>query len=374
MKKNKLWNWQRKDWPNFRYDAFGFQNIENKFLHQSGILIGAYKHISDEDKATLTVDLMSDEAVKTSEIEGEYLDHASVQSSICRNFGLDAGNIRVPPAERGIAEMMVDLYNNYDEPLSHDMVGKWHGMLMQGSNARIEDIGCYRSTESPMQIVSGYPHSRKVHFEAPPAERLDAEMNVFIDWFNCSSPEGEKPLLPLARASIAHLHFASIHPFEDGNGRVSRALSEKALSQGLGNPTLIALSQTIQSDKKSYYKALADNSEELDVSGWVDYFSKTVIDAQNNTLELVEFLIDKAKFYEKHADHLNERQQKVVSRMFKEGVKGFQGGLSADNYITITQTSASTATRDLQDLTQKGALTRTGEHKSTRYWLNIKER
>lgn len=223
-----------------------------------------------------------------------------------------------------------------------------------------------------MQVVSGPIHKPKVHFEAPPSSLMKGEMKTFIDWFKKTVPKGKEPLPALTRAGIAHFWFVCIHPFEDGNGRIGRAIAEKALSECLGQPVLIALSQTIQNNKKAYYSMLEESNKDNEITDWLLYFSRTILDAQEETQTLIDFVINKARFFDKFRVQLNERQEKVILRMFQEGPKGFTGGLSAENYITITQTSRATATRDLQDLVQKGALTKTGELKSTRYYLRLK--
>ena len=364
------WNWQQKDWPEFQYDSSALSKLESRFLRQSGMLQGTLKHIGEDDKLHLTVDLMSTEAINTSEIEGEILNRDSVQSSIRRNFGLDTDNQRIPPAEQGIAEMMVDLYQTYNEPLSHSKMFTWHKMLTSGRRD-LTDIGRYRTHEDAMQVVSGAIHDPKVHFEAPPSKDMQAEMSQFIDWFNGCAPDAENPLPALTRAGIAHLYFVCVHPFEDGNGRIGRAISEMALSQSLGQPTLLALSYTIQRAKKAYYQNLEHNNKDLEISDWLLYFSRTVLDAQGYSQKLIDFLIAKIRLYDRLRGQLNGRQDKALARMFREGLEGFKGGLSAENYISITDTSRATATRDLADLVEKGALVRTGERKHTRYWLNI---
>ncbi len=345
-------------------------DYEKEFLHKAGILHGSLKHISTEDQDILKVDLISDEAYKTFEIEGEILSRDSLQSSIRRHFGLKTDNRRIPPAEQGIAEMMVDLYTYYQTPLKHAQLYAWHEMLTNGRRD-LQDIGRYRAHEELMQIVSGALHNPKVHYEAPPSNKIQSEMDRFIHWFNQSGEAGKKHLEPLTRAGMAHLYFESIHPFEDGNGRIGRAISEKALSQSLSRPTLIAISYTIESQKKEYYSALQRNSTGLEITAWLEYFCTMVLKAQDYTQRMIDFLIEKGKFYRRFDDLLNERQRKVVERIFREGVSGFQGGLSAENYMRITGTTASTATRDLQKLVEFGALFRTGERKGTRYYLNI---
>lgn len=365
------WNWQQKEWPNFRYDGKSLAALEERFLHRSGLLIGAFKHISEKEKTNLIVDLISEEALKTSEIEGEFLNRDSLQSSLRRNFGLETDHHKIPPAERGIAEMMTDFYRNFAKPLTHKTLHTWHEMLMSGRRD-LKDMGRYRTHNEPMQVVSGPIGREKIHFEAPPSETIKGEMKTFIDWFKSTAPKGNQSLPVLTRAGIAHLWFVCIHPFEDGNGRIGRALSEKALSECLGQPVLIALSRTILKSRKTYYRMLEENNKKIEITDWLLYFAQTILDAQEETQQLIEFVIAKAHFFDKFRDKLNDRQEKVILRMFREGPKGFQGGLSAENYISITQTSRATATRDLQDMVQKGAFTKTGELKSTRYFLNLK--
>jgi Fic family protein len=222
-----------------------------------------------------------------------------------------------------------------------------------------------------MQVVSGPVDRRKVHFEALPSKTVSREMAAFNAWFSRTAPGGKQPLPALTRAGMAHLYFVSVHPFEDGNGRIGRAIAEKSLAQNLERPTLIALAYTIEAKRKAYYSALERINQRLEITDWLVWFAQTVLDAQEYTIRFVEFLIEKAKLYDRLAGALNERQQKVLARMFKEGLSGFKGGLSAENYIRITKTSASTATRDLQYLVAKGALRRTGELKQTRYHLNL---
>ncbi len=367
------WNWQQKDWPDFRYDGAKLEKAEAEFLHQSGVFIGTVRHVSEEDKQQITFDLISDEALYTSEIEGEILDRASLQSSIRRNFGLVTDNHKIPPAEQGIAEMMVNLYQNFDAPLSDSLLFRWHQMLMNGRDD-LKDIGGYRTGEAPMQVVSGPIHKPKVHFEAPPAHRLQSEMTQFIEWFNETGPKGKNPLPALTRAGLAHWHFVIIHPFEDGNGRIARTLAEKAMAQCLGHSTLIALSHAINNSRKTYYDALERNNKGNEIIDWLSYFAQTALKAQSMAQSMVNFLIDKTKFFDRFRDQLNERQKKTITRMFREGPNGFQGGLSAEKYIRITGTSRATATRDLQDLVDKEALTRTGTLKSTRYHLCIESK
>jgi Fic family protein len=364
------WNWEQKDWPNFRWDCNVLAPLEAQFIYRSGMMVGSTSHFDAEERASLIVDMITGEAVKTSEIEGDILDRDSVQSSILRIFGLGTDKRRVKPAERGIAEMMVDLHKNFADRLSHQTLYQWHSLITSGRGDLI-DVGRYRTSCEPMQVISGPIYDPKIHFEAPPSRRVKAEMNRFLTWFTKTAPGHKNGLPPLTRAGVAHLYFVCIHPFEDGNGRIARALAEKALSQGLGHPTLVALSQVIQERRKSYYHSLELNNKDNEITAWLVYFAETVLEAQSRTLNMIHFLIEKTKLYGRIGPQLNPRQAKVIERMFREGPAGFKGGLSAENYLTITGTSRATATRDLQELVSMGGLKRTGELKSTRYWLNL---
>jgi Fic family protein len=366
----KIWNWQQKNWPDFSYTKDILKTEETAFLTQSGLSFGIARHIDDAEKQNITISMISNEAYKTSEIEGEILNRDSLQSSIKQHFGYKAHPSHDHPRESGIAEMIIDLHHHYDALLSHDILHTWHEMLMNGRRD-LNAIGRYRSHEEPMQVVSDYVQNRKIHFEAPPSSSMMKEMSSFIAWFNHTSPTGKTPLPPIIRASIAHLRFLSIHPFEDGNGRIGRALVEKVLAQHLKQPTLIGLSQIIQDNKKRYYDALEIQNKHNEINGWLEYFAEVILEAQKYTISEMDFLIQKAKFFIRHKDQMNARQNKVIARMYAEGTKGFEGGLSAQNYITISQTSPSTATRDLKNLVDKNALTQTGKRKATRYWLRL---
>ncbi len=365
----KLWNWQRSDWPEFSYSMAEIAMFEQEFLQNSGVAFGISRHLSDEAQSDLKISLISNEAFRTSSIEGEILDRDSLQSSIKRHFGLKAPSTRNRPAENGISEMMIDLYHHYNLPLTKEILCSWNAMLMNGR--RDLQIGQYRTHKEAMQVVSGYLHKPTIHFEAPPSKTVPDEMEKFIKWFNDTAPNKQAALPPLTRCAIAHLHFVSIHPFEGGNGRIARALVEKVLAQHLKQPTLISLSETIDSQKKQYYAALAHQNWDNAITPWLTYLAKTVLNAQQYTIAQINFLIEKTKFFDRYQDQMNARQHKVVVRLMDQGIKGFEGGLSAKNYISIAKTSASTATRDLYDLVEKNILVQTGERKSTRYWLAI---
>lgn len=361
-----LWNWQQKDWPHFSYESRNFEQLEASFLQNTYLFIGSFSCLKKDDKNQVKIDLISREAIKTSEIEGEYLNRDSVQSSIRHQFRLDTSRPITTAAEQGIAEMMVSLYENSQDALTHELLFTWHQMLCKGRRDLL-GIGKYREHSEPMQVVSGALHQPNIHFEAPPSHQVIAEMDRFIGWFNES--QGKTPAL--IRAAIAHLFFVCIHPFEDGNGRIARALSEKALAQEVGQPTLLAISYTIEKQKKAYYDALENANKCNEITDWIVYFAGTILAAQQNTQKWLEFVIQKTRFFDSFSNELNNRQEKMCLRVFEEGIDGFSGGISAANYQRITKASTATASRDLRDLVNKGIVTSTGQLKSTRYYLNL---
>lgn len=363
------WNWELPDWPKFNYNSNRITSFERKFLLGAGNTFAYLKTIHEQEYKRFIVEILSQEGLESSRIEGEILDRESLQSSIRQHFGLDTGIKQKPGKESQMAELLCDVYESFDQPLSHEMLWRWHSMLFRGSRT-IADSGKYRTHPEPMQIVSNCYDSPKVIFEAPPSAKVFHEMEGFIKWFN--STNGSEPIL--GRAAIAHIYFECIHPFEDGNGRIGRVLAEKILSQGVRQPVLIAISKMLEKRKKEYYAALEKCNKTLEVNDWVEFFAQVVLQAHEESINLLYFLIEKSKMLNALSGQINPRQTKVLLRMFEEGPSGFKGGLSAENYIAITKATRPTATRDLADLVEKGALVKTGTLRHTRYHLNLRTR
>lgn len=359
------WNWELKDWPHFKFDTSLIVQQERSFLVNVGSASAYLKNISNQEYTQFAVEILTSEGLKSSKIEGEILDQESLQSSIRRHFGLKIEK-KEHLKETGMANVLVNVYKFYDQPLTHETLWGWHKELMQGQD-HIEDLGRYRTHPEPMQIVSRRYNVQKVFFEAPPSVSVFEEMEKFLKWFHSKMPSESL----LARAAIAHIYFESIHPFEDGNGRIGRLIVEKVLSQGVGKPVLIAISKVLEKQKKEYYAALERCNHTLEFNEWITFFANTILQAQQESMTLLYYLVEKSKLMTRLAGELNARQEKVILRMFEEGPTGFKGGLSAENYISITKTSRATATRDLADLVQKDVLRKTGELRHTRYWLNL---
>lgn len=368
-----LWNWRLSDWTQFAFDAANLRDAEARLLKGAGIVIGSMHHLAGEKRQSFVIEQISKEIVDSSAIEGEILDRISVQSSIARRLGFAADMRRSDPAEAGAAELMADLYWHYAEPLTDQLLFDWHAMLMNGRRD-LADIGVYRTHADPMQIVSGPLHASRVYFEAPPTDQVPEEMSRFISWFNDSGPQGQTPMPAITRAAIAHLWFEMIHPFEDGNGRLGRALAEKALAQSMEGPTLTALAATINRHRKAYYAHLDAASQTNQIDAWLGWFAVIVLEAQEQTIESIRFLIEKTRLLDRLRGRINDRQEKALSRMMAEGPNGLVGGLSAHNYRTITDAASATATRDLAELVELGALERVGERRYARYHLTIVNR
>lgn len=366
-----IYNWQQEDWPDFSYTLDKIQDVLFAFMEETGRVSGMVHALNEEAQWDAIIQLMVSEAIKTSEIEGEYLSRQDVTSSIRNNLGLSqVPNSVKDKGAQGIGALMVDVRQSYAVSLTQEQLFSWHTLLMAG-NRHIR-AGAWRSHAEPMQVVSGAFGKEIIHFEAPPSTHVATEMEHFITWFNATAPEGKHSIkIAVVRSAIAHLYFESIHPFEDGNGRIGRAIAEKALSQSLGRPVLLSLSRTIEADKASYYEALKQAQRSNHITAWIHYFATTCLSAQQQARGQVDFILLKTRFFDRFSAYLNERQHKVIQRMFEAGPDGFEGGMNATKYISLTHTSKPTATRDLRYLTEIGAFLPYGGGRSTRYKLNL---
>ncbi|WP_026950642.1 Fic family protein [Algoriphagus mannitolivorans] len=366
------YNWQLDGWPEFQFSRGLLDDFQLKFLLKSGKSNGQYSGISSEKKDQLLVDILLSEAIKTSAIEGEFLSRVDVISSLKKNLGIHEEQPRLVKDHRakGIAKLMVAVRLSWQEPLSDSMLFSWHEMLMEGN--RYIEAGKWRTGSDPMQVVSGMLGKEVVHFEAPPAKRVPQEMDRFIAWFNATAPGGKQAILnPVLRSALVHIYFESIHPFEDGNGRIGRALAEKALHQGVQQPILISLSNVIEANRNLYYEKLKEAQSSLQIDNWLKYFGDVVLRAQEKVEELIEFSLQKTRLFDTYGEELNEREQKVINRMLDEGPEGFEGGMNAKKYMSITGTSKATATRDLQHLRDLGILIPEGGGRSVKYQITL---
>ena len=362
-----MYNWQYKKWPQFEYDLRLLEPQLMGFMMKTGQINGALLALPQEVGLDAVVQLLVSEAMKTSEIEGEVISRKDVMSSIKKNLGLQHSKIVGNRYTIGLSEMLVDVRHTFNEQLTEKKLFHWHKLLMK--NNKNVNAGQWRTHNEPMQVVSGSISKPTVHFEAPPSKTVPKEMARFIKWFNETS--NDSTFHPMVRAAIVHLYFESIHPFEDGNGRIGRALLEKALSQGTGSPIVISISKSIEAQRSEYYEQLQRAQKTLQITEWIHWFVLMVLAAQDDAEKTVHFTIKKVRFFDKFNNLLNDRQQKVLNRMFVEFPQEFKGGMNATKYMSIVKSSKATATRDLQSLVEMGAFVPVGAGRSTRY--NIAE-
>ncbi|HMH31907.1 MAG TPA: Fic family protein [Puia sp.] len=367
------YNWQQTEWPEFTYDLTGIEENLYSFSEKTGLISGILKSLPEDTQMEAIVEVMVAEAIKTSEIEGEFLSRKDVMSSIRNDLGLNLKNDQVvDKRSKGIGQLMIDIRETYQKKLNKEQLFSWHTMLL--STEKKIKVGAWRDHQEPMQVVSGVIGKEKIHYEAPPSEIVPQEMDAFIKWFNDTGPGGKNEIRKAAvRCAVAHLYFESIHPFEDGNGRIGRAVAEKALSQSIGRPALLSLSRTIEINKNDYYNALEVAQRSMNITPWITYFIDVILAAQKHAEDQIYFALKKTKFFDKYRDQLSERQLKVIKRMLEEGPMGFVGGINAGKYGSITKVAKATATRDLQNLLEKGAIIPFGEGggRSTKYQLSL---
>lgn len=371
--------WQHADWPKL---VATNPNVAQALLiarRLQGELIGKARAIGLDPTGSTVQEVFFQEVMSTAAIEGENLNPASVRSSVLRKLGIE------PPvgSERNrqiddLVDVIQDAMIGFDQPLDHDRLFRWQAALFPSGVSGLQRIavGKYRDHADAMQIVSGLPGKEVVHYTAPPSAHVAFEMNQFLHWFSRTTPVAAQAaeLDGIARAAIAHVWFETIHPFEDGNGRIGRAIVDMAMAQDLGAPTrLFSLSSQMLNDRKGYYDALsAAQHGSTDVSAWVHWFANAFSQACVASSALLDVAIEKSKFWAMHSQvSLNERQRKVIQRLLNDGDGGFLGGLNVQKYIKMTGTSKPTATRDLTDLVRYGVLLARGQGKAVRYYVAV---
>ena len=363
-----MYNWELNNWPDFIYNKDVIDEWVLKFSELTGRVSGVFSGMDNTKQQNELIGFMISEAQKTSEIEGEMLSREDLMSSIRNHLALNVKlkNVKDKRAEN-IVLLMLEVRKNYEERLSEKMLKNWHQMLFKGS--KYINAGMYRKGGEPMQIVSGRYGNEKVHYEAPPSGRIPMEMKQFVKWYNAFKTNGNIQNAVI-KAAIAHVYFESIHPFEDGNGRIGRALIEKCLAESLNRQIILSISTAMERNKKRYYSELNKASKTLEIDNWLIYFAQLLIQAQQNAIEVIHLSIKKARFFDTYKDMLNARQTKVLKKMFDKGAEDFAGGMTAKKYISITRTTKATATRDLQELVSHNMLIRKGDGRSTHYVLN----
>ena len=359
---------ERPEWPAFRWDATRLADSLAAVRYQQGLLLGRMKSLGFSIRAEAGLETLTLDVVTSSAIEGEHLDVNQVRSSLARKLGLDIAGLT--PAARnvdGIVEMMLDATQRYEYPLTAERLCGWHAALFPAGygGARRITVGAWRTAEAgPMQVVSGYIGRERVHFEAPSADRLDAEMQRFLDWFNAPAQ-----IDPVLKAGIAHLHFVTIHPFEDGNGRIARAIADCALARADATPyRFYSMSRQIERERNRYYDILESTQKgDLDITSWLDWFISCLGRAIAEADTILASTLRKDRVWQHAKQHtLNDRQRLVINRL----LDGFQGNLTSGKYAKLAKCSTDTALRDIHALIGCGILEqKAGGGRSTNYAL-----
>ncbi len=356
---------QQDDWPKFTWDDAALLPALGQVRHLQGRLLGRMETLGFELKNEALLDTGTLDVLKTSEIEGEILDMDQVRSSVARRLGMNIpGPKRRDLQVDGVVDMMMDSARNFDKELSPQRLFEWHAGLFPTGKSGNYNILVGQWREGPMQVVSGALGKEKLHFEAPDHELLENEMKVFLQWFN-----KKDNLDPVIKAGLAHLWFVTLHPFDDGNGRIGRSLTDMLLARGDGSPQrFYSMSARIRVERNQYYDILEKTQQGgMNVTPWLHWFLECLLHALKNSDSLLEKVLFKAAFWQKHAHtELNERQRGMLNRL----LDGVEGKLSSSKWGKMAKCSPDTALRDIQDLMQKGILQKeSAGGRSTNYEL-----
>ncbi|UST89645.1 Fic family protein [Pseudomonas siliginis] len=370
------WIWQQPDWPDFNWQAERLAPLLRECVQTQGRLLGMAGSVGDSMSAQSELDALLQNIVTSSAIEGEQLNVGSVRSSLARRLGLEwVDRDSVSQRSEGLAQLMLDATHGFDEPLTLARLLEWHTWLFPAEEAMLSArpmlVGTLRGDE-PMQVVSGRLDRPTVHFEAPPRQGLEQQIERFLSWFEAS--RDQVSLDPLLRAGIAHFWFVTLHPFDDGNGRLTRTITDLALAQGEAQAIrFYAMSASILEDRAGYYRILESSQKAtLDITEWLTWFLQTLLRSLQQATTRIDSVLGKTRFWQAHRESdLSAEQIKVLNRLLDGGERGFEQGLSAGQYQAVAKVSKATATRHLAELLDKGCLQRLpGGGRSTRYKIN----
>ncbi|KDD70745.1 cell division protein Fic [Pseudomonas mandelii PD30] len=373
------WIWQKPDWPNFNWQAERLTPLLRECVQAQGRLMGMVSSVGSSLSAQNELDALLQNIVTSSAIEGEQLNVGSVRSSLARRLGLEAvDGDQVSQRSEGLAQLMLDATQHFSQPLTLARLLAWHEWLFPAQEtdfaARSIHVGALRGDE-PMQVVSGRLDRPTVHFEAPPRQGLEQQLDTFLSWFESS--RSQIGLDPLLRAGIAHFWFVTLHPFDDGNGRLTRTITDLALAQGEAQAIrFYAMSASILEDRSGYYRVLETSQKAtVDITDWLEWFLKTLLRSLQQAMARIESVLGKARFWQAHRESaLTAEQIKVLNRLLDGGERGFEEGISAAQYQAVAKVSKATATRHLAELLEKGYLKRLpGGGRNTRYQISYPE-
>lgn len=364
-----IYIWQQEDWPRFRWDDAKLSYLLGRVRSLQGKLVGKMSALGFDLKNSAMLDALTADVTKSSEIEGEILDAGQVRSSVARHLGIETEGL--PQADRyvdGVVQVMIDATQNYMQPLTAERLFDWHAALFPTgrSGAHRITVADWRQGSEPMQVVSGAMGKERIHYQAPASEDVPRQMNAFLTWAN-----DHQKIDAVLKAAIAHLWFVTIHPFDDGNGRISRTITDLFLARADEMPhRFYSMSSEIRKQRKAYYAILEKTQKgSLDITDWMEWFLHCLEAALLDTEKSIGRILQKAAFWDKHRSvSMNERQTKMVNLLWD----GFDGKLTSSKWAKITKCSPDTALRDIQDLIAKHVLRKTDEGgRSTNYELDV---
>lgn len=355
---------QHLRWPVFNWDTHAVNALSSEVRHRQGKILGYMQAFGFEFQEESLLQTLTLDVLKSSEIEGEILNREQVRSSIARRLGVDiAGAVTAERNVEGVVEMMLDATQNYNEALTADRLFNWHAALFPTGRSGMYKIKVAAWRDNMMQVTSGPLGRETVHFEAPPADKVAAEMHVFLNWVNSGNETD-----PVVKAAIAHFWFITIHPFDDGNGRIARAVTDMLLARADGSEKrFYSMSAQIQKERNGYYDILEHSQKGTpDITAWLQWFLNCLCRSMESTEQTIAKIIERSRFWEIHRDkEFNARQQKMLQALLDD----FFGKLNVSKWAKITKTSTDTALRDIQDLVRKDILEQEGSGRSTGYML-----
>jgi Fic family protein len=363
--KTFMYIYEMEKWPNFSWDQKKISSSLSQLRYEQGHLLGEMESIGFEIQQHTILKILTKEIIKSSEIEGEILNEEQVRSSVARHLGMDiAGLLPTDKNIDGVVEMVLDATQKFDKPLTKKRILQWHTLLFPSGRSGFSKITTGKWRKGPVEVVSGHWGKETIHFEAPKAERIEYEMKLFLNWIN------EKPLMdPIIKAAIAHIWFVTIHPFDDGNGRIGRAIVDFLLAKAENtSKRFYSLSAQIQKERKNYYDILEKTQKgSLNITAWIDWFIGSLERAIKNASSIYETVLQKAKFWDSCKEILiNSRQKKIINKL----LEGFEGNLTSSKWANIAKCSQDTAYRDIVDLLNRGILIKNEKGgRSTSYTL-----
>lgn len=362
-----VYNWQQKGWPNFTFDRAA---LDDELASFAAAFARVSRTLEKPQSQNVIMNALVNEAMKTSAIEGVRIDESVVMSSICKALGMTDvpfGFTKDVRAE-GVAQMVLSVKDDWNKPVSARLIRSWHAALLANDPRGIK-VGDFRSHAEPMRVIRRDAYGEvEVRFEAPPSAMVPGEIARFVKTWRRRARSPEEVAL---KATFLHPHFESIHPFEDGNGRVGRALVAKTIAEGLGQPLVLPVSVVIDRHRKDYYEAIHGASQSLDWTAWAKFFIPVLAETLNDFVSASRFVAAKGEYLSRYERSFSERAKRVILRMFRDGPQGVAAGLSAAKWTRMAKVSKPTATRDLEELAKTGAIVREGASVATRYRLNL---